>query len=378
MLHHRFHFVYLANGTPNYLMQIPSLSLLQKVRTRLQADEVPIPIQTAAAVVIAYIVASFLTDRENLSWAAFSALFVVQASIGGTISAALGRIAGAALGAVIAVAFVVLLGDLAFGTLITLVLGVGLMSFLAAKWPILAYGLVTVTIIAVAPDFYLVEGAFKKVWAIAIGSVCGMVAAFTILPVHARRTEQEYLGAALRYCGSYVLDCTACLVRDKSNKNRKAPDAIQRSIERARLMAREARIEERTPTMGFSPYSHTLLLEIERFAYTLTLVDRFSDKPFSEMLCHDTKEALLELANVVKLRLDKIADSIEAGQVSGEIDDAQGAYKKFAQRIDDSVLDDRHSIDDKEHIVSIKSAYCMVLSNLADLAHHARGREAQA
>lgn len=359
-------------------MQLPNLPLLHNVLARLQADEVRIPIQTAAAVVFAYIVASFLTDRENLSWAAFSALFVVQASIGGTISAALGRIAGAALGAVIAVALVVLLSDLAFGTLITLVLGVGLMSFLAAKWPILAYGLVTVTIIAVAPDFYLVEGAFKKVWAIAIGSVCGMVAAFTILPVHARRTEQAYLAAALRSCGSYVLECTECLVSDKSNKNRKAQDAIQRSIERARLMAREARIEERTPTMGFSPYSHALLPEIERFAYTLTLLDRFSDKPFSEMLRHDTKEALLELANAVKLRLDKIADSIEAGQACEEIDDAQKAYEKFAQRVDDSLVDDRHSNDDKEHMVSIKSAYSTVLFNLADLVHNARGREAQA
>src|SRR5690606_22914262 len=230
----------------------------------------------------------------------------------------------------------------------------------------------------VAPDFYLVEGAFKKVWAIAIGSVCGMIAAFAILPVHAQRTEQEYLAAALRYCGSYVLECTECLVRDKSDKNRKAQDAIQRSIERARLMAREARIEERTPTMGVSPYSHTLLPEIERFAYTLTLVDRFSDKPFSEMLCHDTKEALLELANVVKLHLDKIADSIEAGHACEAIDDAQKVYKKFVKRVDDSMVDDRHSIDDKEHIVSIKTAYGTVLSNLADLAHHARGREARA
>lgn len=358
-------------------MKIPPLPRFQNFRARLQTDEVRIPIQTAAAVVVAYIVASFLTDKDDLSWAAFSALFVVQASIGGTISAALGRIAGAALGTVIAVALLVLLSDLAFGTLLTLVLGVALMSFLAAKWPILAYGLVTVTIIAVAPDFYLVEGAFKKVWAIAIGSVCGIVAAFTILPVHARRTEQAYLGAALRYCGSYVQECTECLVRDKSDKDRGAQDAIRRSIERARLMAREARIEERTPTMGFSPYSHRLLPEIERFAYTLTLVDRFSDKPFSEVLCYDTKEALLELASVVKLRLDKIAESIEAGQSCEEIEDAQNAYKKFAQRVDDSVVDDRHSIDDKEHMVSIKIAYGTVLSNLTDLAHQARGREAR-
>lgn len=358
----------------NPSMQAFTHPLFKRLRTHLQADEVRIPIQTAAAVVLAYLVTSFFMDKEDVSWAAFSALFVVQASIGGTIGAALGRIAGAVLGAAIAVALVLLLGDADWSTLIALLVGVGLMSFLAAKWPILAYGLVTVTIIAVAPDFSLVEGAFKKVLAITIGSACGMVAAFAILPVLARRTEQEYLAAALRHCGAYMLECTECLVRDKSDKDRKAQDAIQWSIERARLMAREARIEEKTPAMGFSPFSQTLLPEIERFAYTLALVDRFSDKPISEVLCHDTKEGLLELAGAVKACLEKIADTVEAGKACEDIDDAQKAYEAFAKRVDDAIEHGRHSIQDKEHMVSIKSAYSSVLSNLAELARQAQGR----
>lgn len=355
-------------------MQAPFPHLRQRVRARLQADEVRIPIQTAAAVLLAYLLTSLLMEKEEVSWAAFSALFVVQASIGGTIGAALGRIAGAMLGAVIAVVLVMLFGAGQGGTLIALLLGVGLMSFLSAKWPVLAYGLVTVTIIAVAPDFYLVEGAFKKVLAIAIGSACGMIAAFAILPVLARRTEQGYLAAALRHCGAYVLECTACLVRDKPDKDRKSQDAIQRSIERARLMAREARIEEKTPAMGFSPFSQSLLPEIERFAYTLTLVDRFSDKPMSEVLCQDTKEALLELARAVQSCLERIADAVEAGQTCEEIGEARRAYEAFAERVDASIERGHLPIEDREHMVSIKSAYGSVLSNLAELARQAQER----
>src|SRR5690606_24061760 len=258
-----------------------SLQLFRRISARLQPDEVRIPIQTASAVLMAYLATSFM-DKEDVSWGVFSALFVVQASIGGTIGAALGRIAGAVLGAVIAVALVMLLGtDEDWGTPVALLAGVGLMSFLAAKWPVLAYGLVTVAVISVAPDFHVVEGAFRKVLAIAIGSVCGMVAAFAVLPVLARRTEQQFLAAALRHCGTYILECAACLARDKQCKDKTRLSTIQSSIERARLMSREARIEERTPAMGLSPFCHTLLLEIERFAYTLTLVDRFSDRQMS-------------------------------------------------------------------------------------------------
>ncbi|UYO94649.1 FUSC family protein [Pollutimonas sp. M17] len=351
-------------------MKAPALKWIRK---HLQTDEVRIPIQTASAVFLAYFATSFFMEVEDVSWGVFSALFVVQASIGGTIGAALGRIAGAALGAVIAVALVMLLGTEGWDTLIALLAGVGIMSFLAAKWPVLAYGLVTVAIIAVAPDFYIVEGALKKVLAIAIGSSCGMVAAFAVFPVLARRTEQEHLATALRNCGDYVLECTTCLVRDKRDKDRKAQNAIQRSIEQARLMAREARIEEKTPAMGLSPFSQALLPEIERFAYTLTLVDRFSDKPISDMR-DDDKKALLELAGTVRNCLEEIADAVEAGKPCQEIDDVEKVYRAFEEQVDASIKHGGFPVEDEEHMVSIKSAYGSVLSNLAELARQARGR----
>lgn len=346
---------------------------LARISKRLQTDEIRIPTQTACAVLLAYFATNFM-DAENASWGVFSALFVVQASIGGTIGAALGRIAGAVLGAAIAVALVLVLGADEWSTLVSLLAGVGVMSFLTARWPVLAYGLVTVTIIAVAPGFYVVEGAFRKVVAIAIGSFCGMIAAFAVFPVRARRTEQEYLAAALRDCGAYISECTICLVRDKQSKDRRARDAIQQSIERARLMAREARIEEKTPAMGLSPFSHTLLPEIERFAYTLTLVDRFSDTPISETLCQENKSALLELATAVKTCIDNIADAVEAGQSCESIDDARSVYRAFSTRVDDAIERGVFSMEDKEQIVSIKIAYSSVLANLEELICQAQRR----
>ncbi len=351
--------------------------ILAPIRTRLQAEQVRIPIQTASAVLLAYFATSFM-DTEDVSWGVFSALFVVQASIGGTIGAAVGRIAGAVLGAFIAVSLVMLNGSGGGSTLVSLLVGVALMSFLTAKWPVLAYGLVTVTVIAVAPGFQVVEGALRKVLAIAIGSTCGMVAAFAVLPVLARRTEQEYLASALRSCGDYLVECTTCLVTDKECKDRQSQDAILRAIERARVMAREARIEEKTPAMGFSPFSTTLLSEVERFAYTLTLVDRFSDVPMSESLCGLNKDQLLELAEAVKTTLDSIADAVEAGLSCEPTEDARAAYERFVLRADECLQHDELSMPDREHLVAIKSAYASVVSNLDELARQAQAsRRAQ-
>src|SRR5690606_13692814 len=153
----------------------------------------------------------------------------------------------------------------------------------------------------------------------------------------------------------------------KQSKDKATLDSIQWSIERARLMAREARIEEKTPAMGFSPFSQSLLPEIERFAYTLTLVDRFSDKPIAETLCHDTKEALLDLAGAVKTCLGQIADAIQAGKACEEIDEAQQVYEAFEKQVEESIERERLPAHDQEHMVAIKSAYGSVLSTLAEL-----------
>lgn len=139
-------------------------------------------------------------------------------------------------------------------------------------------------------------------------------------------------------------------------------------------MAREARVEERTPAMGLSPFSPRLGAEIERFAYTLTLVDRFSDKPISETLCRDHKEALVKLASTVKACLDRIADAVENGRPCENFEDVWDVYKEFETRVTASLQESQLPDEDKEQMVSIKRAYRSVLSSLADLACHVQGR----
>lgn len=343
---------------------------------RMQEDEYRIPIQTASAVLLAYLVASLVVPEEA-SWSVFSALFVVQASLGGTIEAVLGRIAGAVVGAAMAVVLTLTLGQLSGGTVLALLVGVVAMSVLTARWPILAYGLVTVSFITVAPDFYVAEGAFVKVVAIAVGSLSGLSAAFAVLPVLARRTEQEHLAMALRSCGKLIVDRTACLVGDKSDKDKDVHRTIARSLERARVLEREARIEEKTPAMGFRPFSESLLPEVERFEYTLAVVDRFSDKPMSEELCAQHKAALLSLAETVNANLIKIADAIDAGTYCEPVDDAWDCYESFAGKVDDAMEDQLLSRQDRQRLVVLKGAYGSVMANLSGLAQEVEARLTQ-
>lgn len=337
-----------------------------KFRKRLLHEDVRIPVQTASAVLLAYI-ASSVVDPANVSWGVFSALFVVQASIGGTVGAAFGRMAGAILGAIVAVLLVVVLGDGGWRSALALVISVGLMSVLTVRWPILAYGLVTATIIVVAPGFALVEDAVKKVLAIVIGSTCGMVAAFAVLPVSACRSEQEYLAAALRACGDFIVDCSRCLVDGKAGKDGNADRPILKALEGARDMSRQARIEERSPVMRPVAIVETLLPEVERFRYTLTLLDRFSDAPISGEPQDRLKAALMSLAEKMRQWLGDMATALEAGKGCNNMAELWQQYKEFSDQIDGAVDQGPLQAADKERLLALKSAFYSVLSNMTSL-----------
>lgn len=233
-------------------------SFKTRLKILLASDEHRVSVQTTAAVLLAFVATLFM-GRENMSWGVFSALFVVQASVGGTVSSGLERVAGAILGAAVGVLAVLLPIDGLMGTLVSLLIGVSVMSLVSARWPKLAYGLVTVTIIIVAPDFYVVEGAMEKIAAIGIGSACGVAAALAVFPVSARRRADRHLAEALRGCGRLLDEYFRCM---QSNDNKddvaKADADVSHALRRARDMSRQARAERAPMTPADLSSGHLL------------------------------------------------------------------------------------------------------------------------
>lgn len=340
-------------------------------RDGLMQDEIRVPIQTAGAVLLAYVVMAAL-GVNDVSWGLFSALFVVQASIGGTIGAALWRMAGALLGAAIAVALVALIGTDGWQTFACLFIGVIAMSLITARWPALGYGLVTVTVIIAAPDFYLVEGAFKKVLAIVIGSACGIVAALAFFPIAAHRSADAHLADALRACGKFLVDCMECMFDAHARKGQNSGERIARSLRKADDMTQQARLTQ-APRMEIERYRNKLLDEIRRFRYTLTLIDRFSEAPMSPKLCQLHKPGLQALARVAQKRLNLVADAIDTGKNCEEMDDVWACYADFSDAVQHTVNTCGLSREENERLIAVKGACDSILMNmkgLTELVNH--------
>ncbi len=350
---------------------------IARVKAALERDEFRISIQTAGAVLLAYGVMIFF-DLPELTWAAFSALFVVQASIGGTIGTALTRVLGALVGAVIALALVAVWDMEGWHVFVSLFIGVVSMSLITTRWPALSYGLVTVTIVIVTPDFYAVEAAIEKVVAIAIGSACGMVAAIILLPMSAHRSGDEHLATAVRACGEFLIECMKCLTDAKGGKQREIEQDITNALMRARELSEHADIEKKTHVMPYHHSPETLPYEVERFRYTLVLVDRISDTPLSEEFSRKHKTVLQDLAESAKKQLDKLAIAISACTKCEEMHEVWECFKTFSECLDHAVRAGPSEDQETEQLMAMKWAYHSVLLNMGELIETVNKRAAEA
>lgn len=344
---------------------------LNRLKSMLASDEHRVSVQTTVAVLLAFGATLFM-GRENMTWGVFSALFVVQASVGGTLRSGLERVLGAILGAVVGVTAVLLPMEGLLGTMVSLLLGVSVMSLVAARWPQFAYGLVTMTIIIVAPDFYVVEGALEKLVAIGIGSACGVVAAAALFPVSARRRAEYHLSQALRACGRLHSEYVRRIV-DSEDESDKVDAEVLVALDRARDMSVQAR-SERTPMSKPDGTHRELLYEVERFRYTLTLIDRFSDARLSGWLHQTSRECFQLLAREVNQQIEHLADAIVTRQACEPVPAVEVCFEQLCRDVDQAVRHSDLNQPDRERLIAIKEAYAAMVDNLMRLCERVTAR----
>ncbi|MDS1139717.1 FUSC family protein [Pusillimonas sp. SM2304] len=348
------------------------LSLLPSRAVRfLEHDDVRTTVQTVSAVLMAY-GAMHLLPLETASWAVFSALFVVQANIGGTIDLALWRVAGALVGAVIAILLILGAGHVGSGQVTVLGVGVLVMSLISVRWPALSYGLVTVSIITVTPDIQLIESAFEKVAAITVGSCSAILACLIVFPVSAHRSANVQLANALRMSGEYIVECMRCVTDGEARKSPEMQADALSAIHRASLMWQQAGMEKPSFTFRKQRYaamSEALLEQAGHLQQSLALADRFSQAPPSCQMSQVQVEAIQNLASMMQAQLNRLGDALAAGRNRAEIGEIWRRYEEFCQAIDE-ICDDADTTEEREYLMALKWACHSIVVSIDALAQH--------
>jgi len=155
-------------------------------------------VRVSAAVGVAFLLSAVFNLPQGY-WAVFTAVIVVQTSLGGTIAASIDRLLGTLVGAAVGAgaAYLKVRTTLDEGLLLCAV--VALLAFAAAVRPSLKVAPITAVIVLIAGprDVDPLHAALYRVIEIVIGSAVGVAATLLIFPARAQATMIRQLRAAL-------------------------------------------------------------------------------------------------------------------------------------------------------------------------------------
>ncbi|HYG42654.1 MAG TPA: FUSC family protein [Bordetella sp.] len=337
-------------------------------RAALTHDDIRLPLQTAAAVLLAYACMAWL-KLPDIAWGAFSALFVVRASVEGTVGEATGRILGALIGMGLGVLLVLLSQSEDIPAAWSIVGGVGLAAYISIRWPTLSYSLVTVTMLTVAPDDDIVGGALQKTLAIVIGSASGILAAAAVMPLSAHRNVCVNLAASIEAYGDLLAQWASAL-----GESRTRPRLHNQSVmEQARRRARDMALQVHTFPADLL-YRHTLIHRlherIDGLWRTATLMERAGSLPLSENVCRRLGPALEKVATATRKQIEGLAEAVRQEGRGTAPRQATAPLERLNGIIEDAMEQQALDSREKEAVEVIRWAWHEVAQELDALAEH--------
>ncbi|MBP0447294.1 FUSC family protein [Roseomonas sp. SSH11] len=348
----------------------PGSSALRRFLLRclaaMRRDPARLTIQSVLAVLISYLAAQWLRLPEP-SWAVFSALYVIQGSIGGTITAARDRVLGAVTGSLIALACIYLIGLGGWRTVLSLVAGVGSMSLIASLRPSYSYGLVTVAILIVAPGMELIENAILQVAAISLGATAGAAASVSVLPRQAHRGAEYHLAQALAGCSALLSACMARMLAQDAADIQAAHERIDRELAEADRMVRQTRLRRKEAHRVSLP---RLKAQVERLWYTLAIADRLSTRPLpdaaSARLAGPVRDATRQLEGL----LCDISDALAGGKLPVLATDFRSPADQVARAVEELRVEGLlHAMprEEAEQVFGLSLTWQQLTQNLGDI-----------
>ncbi|WP_430412791.1 FUSC family protein [Kordia sp.] len=287
-------------------------------------DAFRLALQSSIAAALAFtVMESFGLPEVFL--AVLSAVLIVEPSIGDTFSNAKGRVLATIAGSIIGFIFISLI-PWGFGTAISLLIGIFIMTGVASIHPSWRYGVVAVVAISLASEGEAIGMSLDRLFAIAIGIVVGLVCTAIIWPEKASKRANKHLRKALNAASKRFEVAYRNTKSDDKDDAKNIADDFHTSLGKAKGAAKVIRLSDTQRVFDQIDATEKLynsILIIHRVAEsadTTILDDNAGIKNDTEKLKKHASELIKQMVNrktIAQEDMDDFSDLVE--KIKGEV-----------------------------------------------------------
>jgi uncharacterized membrane protein YccC len=287
---------------------------------------------------LAYVLAEFFALPQGY-WAVFSAIIVMQASVGGSVKATIDRVIGTIGGAVAggAVGYLVPHHSV-FSLGVALVIALAPLTLVAALWPNYRIAPLTAVIVLLTPGAQQlgpVDSAIFRIVEITLGSFVGLGVSLLLWPARAHGLVISTAARALSLLADLLGDWLAVLAggRDRTRITQ-LQDGIRAAMARLEIVAGEAHQERRTYlTHEFDP--DPLVRTVFRLRNDVVMIGRAATEPLPEPVVARLLEPFEQISQAALHFLHACADALRERKNPPALDAAEEALSKFTATIEE-------------------------------------------
>jgi uncharacterized membrane protein YccC len=285
---------------------------------------------------LAYVLAELLA-LPRAYWAVFSAIIIVQASVGGSVRATIDRVIGTIGGAVAGGAVGYLLPhDSALSRGVALVIALVPLTLVAALRPNYRIAPVTAVIVLLTFDAQLgpLGSAFYRILEIALGCFVGLVVSLVLLPARAHGLVISTAASMLTQLADLLGDWLAVLAGSAGRTRiTQLQDNIRVGMARLEIVAGEARQERRAHLTQFDP--DPLVLTIFRLRNDVVMIGRAAAEPLPGPIVGHLRQPLEQVSQAAQRFLRTSAGALRERKIPPALDVVEQALAKFIATIEE-------------------------------------------
>ena len=327
--------------------------------------------RVAAAVGAAFAIGAVFRPPQAY-WIVFTAIIVVQTSVGGTITASFERLLGTVVGGLIGVGATYLRAKTTVEEGLVISAAAAIAAFAAAVRPSLRVAPITTAIVLLGgatSHMGPITAAIWRVVEIAIGGVVGVVATLVVFPARARRVVTRRAADAARQMAELMIlfgthfdtggvDLEARPLHQTVRKSLGLADQALAEAEREALWGRQAEAPE------------GLVRSLRRLSGDAIMIGRALAKPLPQASGERIGPSATALLQSAATRLRSSAGALEDFRTTppDTLEEARAAFEAAVEQTRAARLTAEINFDAASRVFGLVFAIESLLSNMSDLA----------